>query len=104
MIRGLIVTLPCVVAVACASTARGVPGSDGCSPGEVRCQGEELQQCDAEGVAFEVKLKCLPGTCIDGQASCPEVTTSSGGASTSGSSGGDSGSAGGGTTNPGGAA
>src|SRR5688572_13282315 len=68
---------------ACTSTTRGVEGDDGCTAGEVRCQGDELQQCDPEGLAFEVKTECVPGTCVDGQSSCPEANGSGGASTTS---------------------
>lgn len=90
MTRWSLIPLACALAVpACSSTTRGVQGEDGCTPSALRCQGDELQRCDADGVAFEVVAQCLPGTCVDGQDSCPQgvASVSTGGSSSGGVSG-----------------
>ncbi|MBN2191213.1 MAG: hypothetical protein JW751_00205 [Polyangiaceae bacterium] len=97
MTRWSVALASCVLlAPACSSTTHTAPNEEGCTPGDFRCHGDELQRCDSDGEAWEVRTRCVPGSCVDGQDSCP--------ARTSENNGGGAGLANGGGRNEGGSA
>ncbi len=85
----LVLELVLALAVGCSKETNVVPDT-ACAVGTWHCNGDELQQCNANRI-WETKRRCKPGACAEGGATCDELLRDGGEAGGGGNGQGGSG-------------